>query len=160
MPPGKRPFARWQRDDDRVQYARDRREHGVALYGMIQAAVGEKTLEEWDPIFRANDIWFAKVQSVEEVLEDEQAAPAMVSLPPSAADTDAALRDESGLATDPAELRTVASPVDFDSVLPQERARGPVPTVGEHTAAVLREVGVADETVERILLRPTARPKL
>ena len=113
---------------------------------MMQEVVGTKTLEEWDPIFRANDIWFAKVQSVEEVVADDQVAPALLVQPPSLADTAASERDESGLVTDPAALRTVASPVDFDHAVPQ--ARGPVPAVGEHTAAILKEAGVDDAVVE------------
>ena len=52
---------------DILQYARSRRERGVDLYNMIQEVVGSKSLAQWDPIVRANDIWFANVQSVEQV---------------------------------------------------------------------------------------------
>ena len=98
---------------------------------MIQEAIGAKTLEAWEPVFRENDIWFAKVQSVQEVIDDEQVAMALLDLEASAADLAAA----GDVAAADVSLRTVASPVDFDSVISQPRA--PVPSVGEHTAEIL-----------------------
>ena len=122
---------------------------------MIQEAIGAKTLEAWEPVFRENDIWFAKVQSVQEVIDDEQVAMALLDLEASAADVAAAERE--GVAAADVSLRTVASPVDFDSVISQPRA--PVPSVGEHTAEILAEAGVESEVVGRILAAAEERTR-
>ena len=120
---------------------------------MIQEAIGAKTLEAWEPVFRENDIWFAKVQSVQEVIDDEQVAMALLDLEASAADLAAA----GDVAAADVSLRTVASPVDFDSVISQPRA--PVPSVGEHTAEILAEAGVESEAVGRILAAAEERTR-
>ena len=120
---------------------------------MIQEAIGAKTLEAWEPVFRENDIWFAKVQSVQEVIDDEQVAMALLDLEASAADLAAA----GDVAAADVSLRTVASPVDFDSVISQPRA--PVPSVGEHTAEILAEAGVESEVVDRILAAAEERTR-
>jgi crotonobetainyl-CoA:carnitine CoA-transferase CaiB-like acyl-CoA transferase len=98
-------------------------------------------------------VWFAKVQSVQEVIDDEQVDPALLDLPPSAADIAAAER-ENVLPAD-LKIRTVASPVDFNSSVSQPRL--PVPAVGEHTGEILTEAGVDAEVVERILQAAAAR---
>ena len=120
---------------------------------MIQEAIGAKTLEAWEPVFRENDIWFAKVQSVQEVIDDEQVAMALLDLEASAAGLAAA----GDVAAADVSLRTVASPVDFDSVISQPRA--PVPSVGEHTAEILAEAGVESEAVGRILAAAEERTR-
>jgi len=132
-------------EDPRFQYARGRREHGAVLYKKIQDALAKRTLSEWDPVLREHDIWFSKVQNVPEVVADPQAAPGLLELPPSDADRRAGHML----------LRSVASPVDFDTEV--MTARGPVPSVGEHTASVLKELGVADEIIRRLTAAARSR---
>lgn len=60
-------------DDPRFTTSKEQRDHSVEGFELIQDKVQQKTYEEWDPIFRANDLPYEKVQTPVEAVRDPQA---------------------------------------------------------------------------------------
>ena len=111
--------------DERFADARGRRKFAAECVAILDAIFATKTRDEWTAIFDATDVWWAPVQSPEDVLDDPQAiaAGAFVEVP-------------AGGEGSPAH-RSVASPLDFSAAPVAPR---PVPTLGQHTAEVLAEL--------------------
>ena len=57
-------------EDERFKDIPSRREHAEALVAVIDGILKTKPLAEWGPIFDANDVWFAPVQNLAEVVDD------------------------------------------------------------------------------------------
>ena len=114
--------------DERFATARDRRKNAEALIALLDAEFAARPRAEWFDRFDEVDMWWAPVQTPEEVVADPQAiaAGAFVDVP-------------EGMGA-PAH-RAVASPIDFG----RDGATriGPVPGLGEHTDEVLEELGLA-----------------
>lgn len=117
------------RDDERFKTPRDRRRHATELVACLDAALALRSRDEWAEIFRAQDVWWAPVQSIDEVIADPQAiaAGAFVQVPEAA-----------GQAA-PAQANGVATPVDF-SATPAAPAGAP-PAVGADAQELLRSLG-------------------
>lgn len=134
--------------------------NGEELYGIIQSAFRERTLDEWVAAFEAADLVGAKVQSPEEVVKDPQMVAALVDVPPSPTLND----DGSTRSYSHGTVRTVPSPIDFTPAGTAEQQvttpKGPVAALGEHTASALREAGVSDELIGQVLAQIEARPRL
>ncbi len=119
-------------DDERFATMRDRRKHAAELIELLDAMFLTLTRDEWTARFDEHDVWWAPVNTPDDVLEDPQvlAAGTFVDVP--------------GGAGAP-EHRAVASPVSFpsdDGDADESRPRGPVPALGEHTQSVLKELGL------------------
>ncbi len=120
----------WQ-DDPRFATPLDRAMNTGDLTAMIDEIFATKSLDEWEAVFATEpDMFWARVQSVDEVLADPQAhaAGSFIEVP-----------DEMGSTT------MVATPVDFHGT--PWSPRGLAPDLGEHTADVLRELGRSDEQI-------------
>jgi crotonobetainyl-CoA:carnitine CoA-transferase CaiB-like acyl-CoA transferase len=112
-------------DDPRFAEPADRAANAEALIGMLDEVFAMRPLSEWAPIFDAEeDFWWAPVQTVQEVLADEQvrAAGGLVDVP------------DGGTTT-----TLPATPADFAGT-PGE-PRWMAPEHGQHTDEVLRELG-------------------
>ena len=96
----------------------------MALDEAMGAVMAEKTRDEWAAIFDREGIWWAPVQTMEEVIAD----PVMAEAGAWASEP-----------TPAGETRVVASPVDFDGT--PWALRGPAPEFGQHTEEVLLEIG-------------------
>jgi len=114
--------------DPRFAGARERRRHCREIIAELDAAFVTRPLAEWAERFDREGVWWQPVQSLDEVVQDPQAAAAGVFV-------DAPTRD-GGM------QRAVASPVEFVGA-PTAPTR-PVPQLGEHTETVLREAGLDD----------------
>jgi crotonobetainyl-CoA:carnitine CoA-transferase CaiB-like acyl-CoA transferase len=118
-------------DDPRFADPAARAANAAELIGMLDAIFATKTRAEWGAIFDAEkELWWAPVQTIEEVLADPQAhaAGGFVEVP-------------DGVAT----TLLPATPVDFHGTPIEHRCMAP--GHGEHAEAVLREIGRTEEEI-------------
>jgi crotonobetainyl-CoA:carnitine CoA-transferase CaiB-like acyl-CoA transferase len=111
---------------DRYRTARDRRYNAKELIAELDELFATRSRAEWTAVFDEHDVWWAPVNTAEDVVNDPQAiaAGAFVDVP-------------DGVGSD--SHRAVATPVRFSDA-DDARPRGPVPGLGEHTEEVLREL--------------------
>ena len=110
-------------EDPRFLRATDRAKNCEALIAILDEVFLSQTYQHWVERFDAEDVWWAPINSIADVLEDAQAVAsgAFIDIP-----------NESGPPS-----RSVASPIDFSEHPLQP---GPVRHVGADTAAVLGEL--------------------
>lgn len=110
--------------DDRFDSLAKRAVNSAALVAAIDAVMATKTLAEWSAIFDRENVWYAPVQRIEEVVADPLLAEAgaWVDVP-----------------TPDGPVKMVATPADFYGT--PWTPRGPAPELGEHTEAVLLDLG-------------------
>jgi crotonobetainyl-CoA:carnitine CoA-transferase CaiB-like acyl-CoA transferase len=111
--------------DERFGTPVSRFKNGAVLVGLLDEIFARRPLSEWAEIFDADpDFFWAPVQTVEDLLSDEQflAAGGLVEVP-----------DEQGT------LTMLATPADFEARPGTPRFRAP--RLGEHTREVLGSLG-------------------
>jgi len=115
------------KEDPRFVTATARRENAAEMMRILDAQFATRPLAEWLERFDAVDLWWAPVNTPQDVTTDPQvlATGAIVDVPDGAGGTQ----------------KSVGSPVRFSSA--DVAPRAPVPKVGEHTEEVLAELGVA-----------------
>lgn len=117
-------------ESEKFASAKDRYKNKIALVTAIDAELLKYDRTEWADRFDEHDVWWAPVQTVDEVVADPQAqaAGAFIDIPGSEGE-DA--------------IRGIAGPVSFNGarVAPQ----GASPAIGEHNKEILAELnGKAD----------------
>ncbi|MEZ5652236.1 MAG: CoA transferase [Burkholderiaceae bacterium] len=117
--------------DPRFESPRLRRRNAGELVDSIDALMAHRSRDEWARVFAEHDVWWAPVNTVDDLMTDEQvrAAGAFVTVP-----------GRDGAPAEPG----LATPVDFDTDV---GPAGPVPGIGEHTTQVLGELGLDDEAL-------------
>lgn len=102
-----------------------RRDNCAALVAILDAIFVTQTLDEWAAILDREGVWWAPVQTTDELVEDRQAEAcgAFVDVP----------LGEGGT------TRMVSSPVDFSDT--RWSVGAPVPELGQHTEEILLELG-------------------
>ena len=118
-------------DDPRFTGMRARRENCAELVRLLDEIFATRPLAEWGEVFDREGVWWAPVQTTEDVVADPQAeaAGAWVDVP----------RAEGGT------VRMLASPVDFSATRSQPRAVAP--ELGQHTEEILLELGRSWEDI-------------
>ncbi|MDB5444967.1 MAG: CoA transferase [Phenylobacterium sp.] len=123
-------------EDPRFADPAARRKNGEALVRRLDEIFRERTLAEWTQALQGADFSWAPVQTAQEVVEDPQALAA-------GGLTDVPLKSGEG------SYRGVAMPAgfwDFDGT-PDGLPRGQAPDLGEHTDAILAEIGYSAEQI-------------
>jgi crotonobetainyl-CoA:carnitine CoA-transferase CaiB-like acyl-CoA transferase len=120
--------------DPRFSNMATRTEHIEALYSELAALMAERTTAEWLGLLQQADIPAMPLHNLESLLQD----------PHLAATGFFSVQDH------PSEgrLRQMAVPSSWSATQP--RATRPVPRLGEHSAAVLREYGYSDDEIEAL----------
>jgi crotonobetainyl-CoA:carnitine CoA-transferase CaiB-like acyl-CoA transferase len=122
--------------DERFKTSRDRRRNGEVLVAVFDDIFARRTRAEWAAIFAQHDVWWAPVNSFEDVVNDAQAQAcgAFVKMP--------------SIAGDGTSQTSLATPVDFGAQ-PAAMPSAP-PKLGSDTDTVLRELGLSDADVARL----------
>jgi len=112
-------------EDERFQNIEVRRINAPALVEELDFVFATKPMTEWAEAFAANNVWWAPVNSINEVVKDPMvhAAGAFVDVP----------------SPDGTSQQMVATPADFSGTPWQ--AEGLAPELGQHTEEVLLELG-------------------
>jgi crotonobetainyl-CoA:carnitine CoA-transferase CaiB-like acyl-CoA transferase len=116
--------AAWLNDDERFSSIPARMQHQTELVDELDKLFAKHSLAEWQPIFDAHNVWFAPVQTLEEVAVDPMAEAAGVFVN---------VESPEGM------QRQVATPSDFYGT-PVE-IRGWAPELGQNTEEILLQLG-------------------
>jgi crotonobetainyl-CoA:carnitine CoA-transferase CaiB-like acyl-CoA transferase len=112
------------RNDERFANITVRREHGPALVEELDAEFAKKTLAEWGEVLDRENVWWAPVNTLSDVLDDPVAHEAGVFQNVEGPD---------------GPVTFVSTPADFSDT--EAAARGLSPELGQHTEEVLLELG-------------------
>ncbi|MFT4562937.1 MAG: crotonobetainyl-CoA:carnitine CoA-transferase CaiB-like acyl-CoA transferase [Gammaproteobacteria bacterium] len=125
-------------EDERFTTPRERRRNATELVAAIDALAAEQTREQWATTFRKHDVWWAPINSVDDLLEDPQvlASGAFVQVP------GVPVQDEQN------RINGVATPVDFSVTL--VGPSGPPPAVGADADALLNSLGIDEAELVRL----------
>ncbi len=124
-------------DDERFRTVQGRRANAQILIALLDTIFAEADAAEWRARFEAHDVPFALLPTYPEIARDPQ---------PDAAGMFPALDDERSPG-----LRTIDSPITLPDVAKARVRRAPA--LGEHTSAVLADVGYSSDEIERLLAR-------
>ncbi len=129
-------------DDPRYATGRDRAVNARTLIAELDEIFATRTRDEWAATFATEpELFWTPVNTIDELLGDEQfhAAGSVVDVP-----------DEDG------SRAMLATPADFGGRAPAPRWRAPAP--GEHTAAVLAELGHSPGDIDRLIATGVVGP--
>ena len=114
--------------DERFQSSRSRNKNAAALIEILDGIFARRSRDEWAAVFREHGVWWAPVNSFEDLVEDTQVQ------------SIGAFRTMATMDGDSAEQRTLAAPIDFGSD-PGGAFPAP-PRLGADTRAVLEALGL------------------
>jgi crotonobetainyl-CoA:carnitine CoA-transferase CaiB-like acyl-CoA transferase len=120
--------------DERFATPEARALNAATLIGAFDEVFAQKTRDEWGKIFDAEqDMWWAPVQTLDEVVADPQvrAAGGLIDVPDGATTT-----------------TLPATPADFAGTPCEPRWMAPEP--GQHTDEILAELGRSPDTIARL----------
>jgi crotonobetainyl-CoA:carnitine CoA-transferase CaiB-like acyl-CoA transferase len=121
------------REDPRFRDIKVRRENAPVLVPMLDEIFATKPFAEWTTLFDRENVWWAPVQTPDEVVHDAQARAAggIISAPVAGG-----------------EAEMVASPADFSATAWQPTA--PAPEFAQHTEDILLELGYEWEEIAKL----------
>jgi formyl-CoA transferase len=118
-------------DDPRFESSAARKQNGSALAQVLDAVFAQRDLSEWRQILDAAGVTIGAVSTVNEASEDAQMQASGGLVP---------FADRQGW--------TISSPftIEGETKVAPQRA----PAVGQHSDAVLREAGYAEDEIKRL----------
>lgn len=121
-------------EDERFKTTRDRYKNSTALVAIFDEIFAQHTREQWTAILNEHEIWWAPVNSFEDLLDDKQveAIGAFLQMPTS-------VEEDS-------QQTSIATPVDF-SGSPVAPPSAP-PAIGADTQDVLNELNLSSDEIE------------
>ena len=123
-------------DDERFATERGRFKNREELIALLDAEFATRDLNDWATAFAGEpDVFWAPVNSIEDVLADPQ-------IGPSGAIVDVPERDDGS-------RQMVATPIDFAGASP--RPRRVAPDIGEHSRDVLAALGYDDAALDALV---------
>jgi crotonobetainyl-CoA:carnitine CoA-transferase CaiB-like acyl-CoA transferase len=122
--------------DPRFATAADRSRNVEAMYMIVSEVLPTRTSAEWEEIFTRSDVPFGPVNTLEDLARDEHLA-------------DVGFWHDVEHPTE-GRLRVPSFPVRDGGPRGDASPARIAPTLGQHTAQVLRSLGYADEDIERI----------
>jgi len=122
--------------DERYRTARSIADHSVELIRLLDEVFEKQPLSYWKHRLDRHEVWWAPVQTPEEVLDDPQAAAVGAWL------------EIDG-------RRSVDNPVRFDFIHRSDVK--PAPSAGEQTAAILAECGYGDYEIQQFLAQANTK---
>lgn len=125
--------------DDRFVGAKERYENMPALVEIVDDTLAARSRDEWGEAFDAEGIIWGPVLGLDEVVRDEQAA--AIGLFPEIEHPDYG------------RYRTVAAPMRFADM--DVRPRGPAPSIGANTRAVLAELELDAAAIDALFAGKT-----
>ena len=136
----------WVLDDDRFATPRDRFRNMAELVEIIDKQMLTRPAAEWGGLLDQENVVWAPVQSLDEVVRDPQIRANDYVVP---LDHGLDTSGEAPVVTDGergAPIETVAVPIKMAGV--EVVPSGPVPSVGGHSRAVLSELGLTAEQID------------
>jgi crotonobetainyl-CoA:carnitine CoA-transferase CaiB-like acyl-CoA transferase len=118
-------------EDARFRTSPDRVQHRAECVGLVQEIVRTHTRDHWIALLTQLGVPCAPINTLEEVLAHEHTVARGIVLD----------YDHPRLGP----LKTIAQPIQFGT-LPRG-IKSPPPMLGEHSRAVLREIGYADDEI-------------
>lgn len=118
-------------DDERTTNIVARRTNGPWLVGVLDEIFATRTRDEWGEVFERENVWWAPVQTANEVADDAQVRA-----------TGGVVPFDASIGGEPEQL---ATPVDFFGT-PMEPGRN-APEAGQNTEEVLLEIGLDWERI-------------
>jgi crotonobetainyl-CoA:carnitine CoA-transferase CaiB-like acyl-CoA transferase len=116
-------------DDPRFKTQPDRRAHSTDLATILREKVASNTFDYWVKTLSAHEITFGVINRPQDIPDDQQAA-----------------HEGAIVATAiPAMPRTLANPIRLGFA--EQRIAHAAPTLGEHSAEILREAGLSDPQI-------------
>jgi crotonobetainyl-CoA:carnitine CoA-transferase CaiB-like acyl-CoA transferase len=104
------------------------------LIHLIEGVIAEKTMQEWEKIFRAKNVLYGRSQTTTEVISDPQALENEFFTK--------VIHPEEG------EFRTVATPVKFHQK--PARIKASAPEIGQHTEEIFLDIGFSWDDIARL----------
>jgi crotonobetainyl-CoA:carnitine CoA-transferase CaiB-like acyl-CoA transferase len=124
-------------NDPRYATAAARSQHGQEIVALLDEAISNKDLAEWEVLFHEQGVVWGLIPTMERVANDAQ-------------------MKANGVFTElehpvHGSLQTVSSPLNVQDAVKEKPL--PAPAVGEHSLEILRSLGYTDTTIEEMIER-------